>query len=108
MPKPNKYQGNGAKKPEGTVEGSYVMNKGRMVPMFRATGDSIKRGINAYKAYKKGTKNMLKAISYVAMVCLCVVFVLALAGCQVNVVNVIHSDIGLDTSSQTVNEGGRL
>lgn len=108
MPKPNKYTGSGSKKPEGTVEGSYVMHKGRMVQQFRATGESIKRGINAYKAYKKGSSKMLKALGYVALVCLCVCFVLALAGCQVNVVNVIHSDIGLDTSSQTVNEGGRL
>ncbi len=44
MPKPNKYAGNGSKKPEGTVEGAYVMHKGRMVRNFKATSAAILKG----------------------------------------------------------------
>lgn len=101
MPKPNKYAGNGSLKPEGTTEGAYVMHKGRMVPNFQATDSAIERGINAYKAFKGNT--MVKTISrimlYILVVAMCGALLFALSGCQVNVVNVVHSDIGVGTSS---------
>lgn len=101
MPKPNKYRGNGSLKPEGTHEGAYVMHKGRMVPDFQATDSAIERGIAAYKAFKGNT--MLKCVTrimlYIMLIAFCLACFGALQGCQVNVVNVIHSDIGLDASS---------
>lgn len=101
MPKPNKYKGNGSKKPEGTVEGAYVMHKGRMVPNFQATDSAIERGINAYKAFKGNA--MLKCVTrimlYIMVAAMCAALLFGLTGCQVNVVNVIHSDIGLDAPS---------
>lgn len=100
MPKPNKYKGNGSKKPEGTVEGPYVMHKGRMVPNFRATDGAIERGIAAYKNFKGNI--MTKVISYTVLSLLVLFFVLALSGCQVNVVNVVHSDIGVSAVQEVV------
>lgn len=103
MPKPNRYTGNGSKKPEGTVEGAYVVHKGRMVPNFKATTEAIHRGINAYKSFKE--KAMLKLTTRIACYILIVAFLAALlgclSGCQVNVVNVVHSDIGLTAQSIT-------
>lgn len=101
MPKPNKYRGNGSLKPEGTHEGAYVMHKGSMVPDFAATDSAIERGINTYKAFKGNS--MLKCgtriLLYVLIAAMCLGLLFGLTGCQVNVVNVIHSDIGLDASS---------
>lgn len=107
MPKPNRYAGNGSKKPEGTVEGAYAMHKGRMVPNFKATNEAIHRGINAYKSFKE--KAMLKLVTRITCCILLAAFVAALLatlqGCQVNVVNVIHSDIGLTAQSITAASG---
>lgn len=101
--KPNKYAGNGSKKPEGTVEGDYVMHKGRMVPNFKATNAAILKGINAYKPFKENA--MLKLTTRILCYVLIAAFLAALfgtlQGCQVNVVNVIHSDIGLTAQSIT-------
>lgn len=103
MPKPNKYAGNGSKKPEGTVEGAYVMHKGRMVPNFKATNAAILKGINAYKSFKENA--MLKLVTRITCYILLAAFVVALLatlqGCQVNVVNVVHSGIGLTAQSIT-------
>lgn len=103
MPKPNKYAGNGSKKPEGTTEGAYVMHKGRMVLNFRATNSAILKGINAYKSFKENV--MLKLVTRVTCYILLAAFVAALLatlqGCQVNVINVVHSDIGLTAQSIT-------
>lgn len=101
VPKPNKYAGNGKLKPEGTQDGAYVMNKGRMVHMFRAAPDAVERGINAYKAFKG--KNMLKLVTRIMLVIMLVACVAALCtGCSINVVNVIHSDIGVQAVSETI------
>ncbi|BAO20670.1 hypothetical protein X917_gp04 [Pseudomonas phage PPpW-4] len=103
MPKPNKYAGNGKLRPEGTQEGLYVMNKGRMVPMFRAAPEAIERGINAYKAFKG--RNFMKLIARITLGILLVAMVAALmTGCQVNVVNVVHSDIGVQGITETIHE----
>lgn len=102
MPKPNKYAGSGKLKPEGTQDGAYVMNKGRMVHMFRAGPEAIERGINAYKAFNKGA-SMLKRITSIVMVLFIVAAIAVLCtGCQVNVVNVVHSDIGLSAVQEVV------
>lgn len=101
MPKPNKYAGNGSLKPEGTQEGAYVMHKGRWVHMFRATPEAIQRGINAFKAYKES--NVLKLITRFMLAFLIIAAIAALCtGCQVNVVNVVHSDIGVQAVSEVV------
>lgn len=103
MPKPNRYNGNGTKRPEGTVEGAYVMNKGRMVKQFHADDSVIERGINAYKAFKGF--NMFKTFTNIVLVLFVVALVAVLCtGCSVNVVNVIHSDIGVQAVSETVKE----
>lgn len=103
MPKPNKYAGNGSKKSEGTVEGAYVMHKGRMVPNFKATNAAILKGINAYTSFKENA--MLKITTRILCYVLIAAFLAALfgtlQGCQINVVNVIHSDIGLTAQSIT-------
>ncbi|WCD55446.1 hypothetical protein LABOLPEG_00044 [Pseudomonas phage phi 21A] len=97
MPKPNKYAGNGKLKPEGTQEGAYVMNKGRMVHMFRASPDAIERGIKAFKAYKGS--NMLKLVTRIMLAIVLVAFVAALCtGCSINVVNIHNADIGVQTA----------
>ena len=103
MPKPNKYVGNGKLRPEGTQEGLYVMNKGRMVPMFRAAPEAVERGINAYKAFKES--NVLKIVTRIILVLFIITSIAALCtGCQVNVVNVVHSDIGVQGITETIHE----
>lgn len=105
MAKPNRYDGSGKLYANGTVSGRYVMRNGYWVDQDSPLGAA--KTMQVHSAIKAASwfSNWL---SIITLVILSVVLFGALTGCQVNVVNVIHSDIGLDASAQTVNEGGRL
>lgn len=108
--KPNKYMGNGKRYPDGTVAGHWKMVKGewRLIDFGSGPKDQIilpKGTPSMSKALYKGFIGLLPLFSMVALV---ILMAWALTGCQVNVVNVVHSDIGVDAASQVVNEGGRL
>ena len=105
MAKPNRYDGSGKLYANGTVSGRYIMRNGHWVDQQSPLGAAEAMKVHSVLKASQWFSNWL---AYITLIVLVVVLVGALAGCQVNVVNVIHSDIGLDTSSQTVNEGGRL
>ncbi|AIX12966.1 hypothetical protein NL61_04 [Pseudomonas phage Pf-10] len=92
MPKPNKYNGDGSLKPGrnvgpephlSAVHADY--HTGQYVPLPDLKGGFM--------------KSASRVLLYVLIVAMIGALLFSLTGCQVNVVNVIHSDIGLDTSS---------
>lgn len=105
MAKPNRYDGSGKLYANGTVSGRYIMRNGHWVDRDSPLG--VSATMRAHSAVKAATwySNWL---AYLTIAVLCVVLFGALSGCSVNVINVIHSDIGIDAARQTVNEGGRL
>lgn len=108
--KPNKYMGNGKRYPDGTVAGHWLMQKGewRLIDRGHSPLDQIilPKGIPSMKSVIKSS--IAQVLYLIGMITFVVFLGMALTGCQVNVVNVIHSDIGVDAASQVVNEGGRL
>lgn len=85
MSKPNRYMGNGKVYPNGTVIGRYIMRNGHWI-------DQDSPAARSPKETRKGLSGWLVS----AMLGLILLFILLdLTGCQVNVVNVVHSDIGV-------------
>ncbi|WYW00640.1 hypothetical protein Vasula_00003 [Pseudomonas phage vB_PpuP-Vasula] len=88
MPKPNKYNGDGSLKPGRNVGPephlSAAAKHGEYIPVKR-----------------KGTSmNIVKRLAlYILLAAVCAVLLGGLSGCQVNVVNVVNSDLGFDAST---------
>lgn len=93
MPKPNRYAANGKIRPNGTQEGQYEMRNGHWVHKDSPVGRREASSVGSSRSFGS-------ILGCIALMFLVVAFMGALTGCQVNVVNVIHSDIGVQAVSE--------
>ena len=88
MPKPNKYNGDGSLKPGRNVGPE---------PHLSALHTDYHTG--QYVALPEAKGGFMKVIArlmlYIMIAAMCAALLGGLTGCQVNVVNVVHSDLGL-------------